>query len=1018
MARDPQPRDDAESIAIRMALGPRHTFPHDRTVLDLFHEQVAAGPGRPAIQHRDTILTYLQFDQAANAIARQLIAGRTPPRSLVPVLITDGPEFPAALFGVLKAGAAFVPLDPAWPAERLRAIAAELDPATVLVTEPSANAAAHMGLSDRIVAVNVAQVAESVDHAGEDRRPLPTDLIYGFYTSGSTGTPKCALNRHRGLVNRLTTMSRRFGDGAGQITLQNSRSTFDSSMWQVLWPLISGGQVVLPHRDGILDLEETAATIGRYGVTITDFVPSVLAAFVSLLELRPDLCEATACLRRMLIGGEAANPSIVHRLRALLPGLLVTNTFGPTECSIGSVFHDITDADVERIPIGRAIDNTAAIVLDEQMRPVPIGATGEVYLGGECVGAGYLGDPERTARTFLPNPFSQIGGQLLYRTGDLAKLDPEGRLHFLGRRDEQVKIGGVRVELGDVAGALASHPLVGNALAIVLGDPPESTLVGCVTPRTADVRPSLAELRKHAAQYLPAESVPHRIMVLDVLPMNRNGKADRKALTALLAQQTAQEAAAVRVEPPANAMEELISDAWREVLGLEEVSVATPFAEYGGTSLSAYRLTVAVSARLGRPVRPRDLLVAATVRAQANRLTEGGSDSTELAYLARDVAWRPPQALLVTGGTGFVGAHLLAELLKHSAAKLVCLVRAADEKEGAQRLSAALESYGLISAWQQLPIALKLGRVEVVAGDLGQERFGLSPSHFARLGSGVNAVVNVGAMVNFLAGYLEHRPANVLGVQELIKLAAESGARIHGVSTLSVFPVDGRTERISADQLPDADNKPSDGYSLSKYVTECLLENARGLGVSSVAYRLGEVWPHRETGVANPASLAHNVLYACARTGCVFETEAVVDYTPVDVVSRFIASSLTGQVYVPDGRVHLLWPGELRFREAFDALSARCRLDPVSYAEFHRRLESLEGLAEPDERLDRVRLLLPPPGEGTGAPAEFDQLFTAGTRYFDSPLFENEPTTPIEALDSYLERLAKVRSLTNVGELR
>ncbi|MFD2350853.1 AMP-binding protein [Nonomuraea ferruginea] len=230
-------------------------------------------------------------------------------------------------------------------------------------------------------------------------------MIYGFYTSGSTGAPKCALNHHRGLVNRLTTMSRRFGDGADHVTLQNSRSTFDSSMWQVLWPLVSGGQVVLPHRDGILDLEETATTIGRYGVTMTDFVPSVLEAFVSLLEVREDLREATSSLRRMLIGGEAAGAGVVHRLRALLPGLEVTNTFGPTECSIGSVFHDVTDADADRIPLGRPIDNTAAILLDDDLKPVPVNTPGEMYLGGECVGAGYLNDPERTARVLVANPF-------------------------------------------------------------------------------------------------------------------------------------------------------------------------------------------------------------------------------------------------------------------------------------------------------------------------------------------------------------------------------------------------------------------------------------------------------------------------------------------------------------------------------------------------------------------------------------------------------------------------------------
>jgi amino acid adenylation domain-containing protein/thioester reductase-like protein len=1009
--------NEPASAVTQIGLGPLHAFPHDRTVLDLFSERVAAAPDRLALRHREISMTYAQLDHATNVVARRLIAAGVPARRLVPLLITDGPEFPIALFGVLKAGAAFVPLDPSWPAERLKAITVELNPPAILATPASSAVAAQMGLAE--VAVLVDRNDPDGDGAAPpaERRPAPGDLIYGYYTSGSTGVPKCALNRHRGLVNRLTAMSRRFGHGVDHVTLQNSRSTFDSSMWQVLWPLVSGGQVVLPHRDGILDLEQTALTIGRYGVTITDFVPSVLAAYVSLLELRPDLQKATSTLRRMLIGGEAANPSVVHRLRTLLPELKVTNTYGPTECSIGSVFHDIGDADVERIPLGRAIDNTAAIILDDDRRPVPPGTVGEVYLGGECLGAGYLDDADRTALAFVPNPFAHISGELLYRTGDLAHVDGDGNLHFVGRRDEQVKIGGVRVELGDVAAALASHPLVGNAMAVVLGDADEPALVCCVSPRFADNPPTVPQLRRHAADKLPAELVPHRIMVLPSLPVNNNGKADRKRLAALLAAEVA--AGADDFEPPANPMEELVRDAWREVLGIDRVSVLVPFGEYGGSSLTAYRLTVAVSARLGRPVPPRHLLMAPTVRAQAAVLTHGApDDSAERAYIVRDVAWLPPKVILLTGGTGFIGAHLLAELLRHSDARLICLVRASDARDGQRRLAAALEQYGLSSAWQLFPVAVKTGRVEVVAGDLGRERLGLSEARFAKIAAAATGVVHAGAMVNFLASYLSHRPANVLGMQELIRLAAEGNVRLHVLSTLSIFPPDGRDAgRIDEQQLPAPDQLAAGGYSSSKYVAERLLANARGHGISSVVYRLGEVWPHTEFGIANPASVAHNVLYACARTGCYFDTDATIDVTPVDVVSRFVARAAIGEQQVPDGAYHVLWPTTMRFADAFAALSARRRLDRVGYGEFRRRLEVLAEPPEPDERLARLRLVLPPAGSGDAASAEFDEMFAAGP-HFDTTRFEQYATAmslaprqhPVRAVDGYLSRLSAAPS--------
>jgi amino acid adenylation domain-containing protein/thioester reductase-like protein len=998
---------------IQSALGPQHAFPRQSTVLDLFYEQKASAPDRAAVRYRDTVMTYADLDAAANVTANRLIGNGVSTGQLIPVLVADGLEFPAALFGVMKTGSAFVPLDPAWPADRLAAIMAELTPPAIVVSPATVDAIAELEPAVPTVVVDCTQPHDAVESAPppDGRKPGPQDLIYGFYTSGSTGTPKCSLNRHRGLVNRLTTMSRRFGDGAGHVTLQNSRSTFDSSMWQVLWPLVSGGQVVLPHRDGILDLEQTATTIGRYEVTVTDFVPSVLAVFVSLLEAREDLRDAMSSLRRVLVGGEAASPGAVHRLRALLPGLKVTNTFGPTECSIGSVFHEITDADVDRIPLGRPIDNTAAIVLDDDFKPVPVDTPGEVYLGGECLGVGYLNDPERTAGVLVANPFPEIPGEKLYRTGDLARVGEDGLLYFIGRRDEQVKLGGVRVELGDVASALTDHPLVDNAMAVVHGEPPESTLVGCVTPRSADDPPSLEELRGHAAEKLPAEHVPQKIMVLDELPLNHNGKADRKALTKLVAAE--QPGPVGTFEPPVGPMEELISAAWCEVLGQEQVSVVTPFAEYGGNSLIANQLTVAVGARLDRPVRPRDLLVAPTVRAQAERLTNGDDDSTELAYVRHDLEWRPPQTLLLTGTTGFVGAHIFAELLTNSNASLLCLIRCADPAGGTRRLTEVLEQYQLTSACRLLPMALKTGRVEVVPGELDSELLGLSQSRFDTIASCVSGIVNAAGAVNFLSGYLDHRPANVLGVQELIKLAT-GGARVHTLSTLSIFPPGEQAALITEEEIPAPDQVATDGYNRSKYVAECLLVNARQQGIGSVTYRLGEVWPHQSMGMANPGSLAHNLLYACARTGCVFETEAATDVTPVDVVSQFVARAATGDIEVPDGATHVLWPGTLRFAEAFAVLADRGRLKRVSYAQFCDRLQSI---AEHDERLAGLCLLLPPATDCEAAPAEFDQMFTDCSGQFDTERFSQHavtlarPAGPLKALDSYLTGLADIPAL-------
>jgi thioester reductase-like protein len=357
----------------------------------------------------------------------------------------------------------------------------------------------------------------------------------------------------------------------------------------------------------------------------------------------------------------------------------------------------------------------------------------------------------------------------------------------------------------------------------------------------------------------------------------------------------------------------------------------------------------------------------------------------------------------------------LADLLRHSNAKVTCLVRANDPRDGARRLTASLQRYGLTSACSLLAMAIEGDRVEVITGDLGRDYLGLSATRFAKLGSAVTDVVHAGGMVNFLAGYLDHQPANVLGVQELIKLAGGNCSRLHVLSTLSIFPLagDGSMPIIHERQLPDEDRVATDGYSRSRYVAERLLEHARTDGVHSVVYRLGEVWPHRGLGVANPTSVAHNVLYACAQTGCVFDTNAVIDVTPVDVVSRFVVRCTIGEVQIPDGTLHILWPTTLRFADAFGVLADRGHLDRVSYAEFRRRLEIVADGPDPDERLVRLRMMLPPAGLEARAPREFDRMFAASGRYFSADGFvrhsasmSKAPTNPVDTLDTYLAGLA------------
>ncbi|MER8187952.1 non-ribosomal peptide synthetase [Kitasatospora sp. NPDC094015] len=938
---------DADAGAVEF---PRVEYPPRATVLDLFHDRVAETPDRPAIVFGDTVLTYRQVDGKAAALAARLAAAGVRRGDLIPLLVGNEPLLPVSAIALMKLAAPFVPVDEAWPAARIAAVLDQLDPAVVVCSPGLADLAATVAGGRATVAVDLAalpQDAPPVAGPGPGR----DDLIYGFFTSGSTGLPKCALNAHLGLLNRFLTMTRRFaGDGA--VVLQNSRHVFDSSIWQLFWPLTTGSTVVIPVRHGILDLAETVNVIARNGVTMTDFVPSIFNTLVTMVADDPRLRADLGSLRRVLIGGEEVSATAVRRFRALMPQVGLTNTYGPTECSIGSVFHEIDDAD--EIPIGRAIDNTVALVLDEQLRPLPPGVQGEIHIGGDCVGRGYLGDREKTAAAFLPNPFRTVPGPLIYRTGDLGWLGEDGLLRFAGRRDHQVKLNGVRIELTEVEAALTRHPGVREAKAVIAGEGSRQRLVAFVL--LAEPVPA-GRLREYVAGLLPGEAVPKEVVELPAFPLTPNGKADRRALAALAASGVAPQ----QVTEPATELERRILAVWRQVLDLPAVGTTTSFFDAGGDSLAAQRLAVALRAVLGRSPGVRELVSHPTVRAQVALVREADAageepvigrlraDSVLPADLRRaaDEPWRLDTVLL-TGATGFVGAHLLHELLARTPARVVCLVRAADRREARERVDAVLARYGLAED-------TATHRMDVLPGDLGTARFGLAPEAFAALADEVDTVVHSGAMVNLLLDYEAHRPANVEGTGEILRLIATGRRKhLHHISTLGIFPAGALNgDRIAEEVEPLENSLPSHGYGQSKWVSERLVLAARERGVESSVYRLGEVGPHSGTGVPSDRGLVDRLLLAAAAHGVYPGTSVAIDYTPVDYVARLVVAAVArgrvGDTYHPVQRT------AVGLDDLFHALARRSKVDRVSYRAFWRSLDRT------DEAALRLRTMLPEP---------------------------------------------------------
>ncbi|WP_195904830.1 non-ribosomal peptide synthetase, partial [Serratia marcescens] len=554
-------------------------YPLDQTLAALFEQQVRRTPDATALVSGAESLSYAQLNARANRLAHALIARGVGPDSRVAVCAERGLNMVTALFGILKAGGAYVPLDPAYPGERLQYILQDADPVLLL-----ADAAGRAALGEPATPQLALEAAlpDTLSAENPERRAQASHLAYVIYTSGSTGKPKGAMNEHRGVVNRLVWMQEAYGLTAADTVLQKTPFGFDVSVWEFFWPLMVGARLVMAKPEGHKDPDYLSRAIEQYGVTTLHFVPSMLQSFLA------DGQAATRCgqVVRVMCSGEALPAALVAEFYRRLPQAELHNLYGPTEAAVDvTAWHCSREAERVSVPIGRPIANTRIYLLDERGQPVPLGAVGELYIGGVQVARGYLNRPELTAERFLSDPFAP-GGRM-YRTGDVARYLANGDIEYLGRNDQQVKIRGFRIECGEIEAALATHPAVREAVvdARAVGD--DKRLVAWVVPAADVAEETLAgALRQHVSAALPDYMVPSAWVVVAALPLSPNGKLDRRALPE---PQGAQSQATY--EAPQGEHETLLAAIWRELLNVERVGRHDNFFELGGHSLLAVRLT-------------------------------------------------------------------------------------------------------------------------------------------------------------------------------------------------------------------------------------------------------------------------------------------------------------------------------------------------------------------------------------------------------------------------------------------
>ncbi|WBM34629.1 non-ribosomal peptide synthase/polyketide synthase [Pseudomonas sp. NY11382] len=576
-------------------------YPLQQSIQQLIEAQVQRTPDAPALAFGEVRLSYAQLNARANRLAHRLIALGVGADVLVGIAVERSVEMVVGLLAILKAGGAYVPLDPDYPEDRLRYML-EDSGVQLLLTQ------SHLQLP---LAEGVQTLALDLEPGAEDvRNPnvavAPENLAYVIYTSGSTGRPKGAGNRHSALVNRLCWMQQAYRLDARDSVLQKTPFSFDVSVWEFFWPLMTGARLVVAAPGDHRDPARLVELITGENITTLHFVPSMLQAF-----LQDSGVPRCTSLARIVCSGEALPADAQQQVFAKLPKAGLYNLYGPTEAAIDVTHWTCREEGRDSVPIGAPIANLACYILDAELQPVPVGVLGELYLAGAGLARGYHRRPGLTAERFAVSPYGN--GERMYRTGDLARYRADGVIEYAGRIDHQVKLRGLRIELGEIEARLLEHDLVREAVVTV---PDGKQLVGYVVlaGEAADWQAQLAE---HLRRGLPDYMVPNQWLALDSLPLSPNGKLDRKALPAV-------DAALVQkvYEAPANAREHRLAAVWADVLRLERVGVNDNFFELGGDSIVSIQV-VGRARQQGLHFTPKELFQHQTVRGLAAVLREG-----------------------------------------------------------------------------------------------------------------------------------------------------------------------------------------------------------------------------------------------------------------------------------------------------------------------------------------------------------------------------------------------------------
>ncbi|WP_309086868.1 amino acid adenylation domain-containing protein [Domibacillus sp.] len=904
-------------------------YPCGKTLPAVFSATARLYPDQTAISSEIGAITFAELDSRSNQIARYLWESGIQKGDYVSVYMERSIEMITAMLGIMKAGAVYVPLSPDNPKPRTQYIIQDSASKAVLTQETYTSELKAMLSGEQTSIVPVSNI--EADESPLELDIEETQLAYIIYTSGSTGNPKGVKIAHKSIVGLGYALTDIFPTTSKDVLTQFFTLTFDASFLEVCPMLFTGARLHLLTQTERVDITSFSQMMIREGITYIPAVPvSVLKQFSMYASEEEAACFSS--LKAWGVGGEALTGEVVRLFQNKFGLIELVNLYGPTEATVIASTYKVSSRVEEgmiNIPIGKPVHNYKMYVVNENMNICPVGVEGELIIETEGLSTGYLNLIEKTAEVFVQAPFTE---NLVYRSGDLAKMLPQGEIEFVGRKDLQVKVRGYRVELSEIEDALAQSVLIANTAVVpkkVNGD-----LSLAVYYSTKDgVKIQAKTLISHLSEKLPSYMIPSYFVELPDIPLSPTGKVDRKFLASLpLAEQEQ-----VDKKPPATDTEKRIAEAWQESLGIRTIGVDENFFELGGHSLKVLGALSLLKKDFPH-LKINDFFTYPTIEELARKADHADSEcqrnftpKKEIKLVEHPVRLQSVHVpvlagqtdILLTGATGYLGSHMLIDLLRETAARLYVLVRGKDQAEAADKLKEAVSLYAPAGFFEAYNVS---ERVKIIVGDFSKEQLAMSNEDMKLVRANINSIIHCGADVRHFGDKESFEASNVRGTENILALAAElGGCRFHYISTIGIpedLAMEGHWETfLSSGRLSEAP-PVSSLYTNSKLESEKRVEAAWQDGLPVTIIRPGNISSQHKTGIFQK-NIDANAVYRMIKSFVLLKrapkVEANMDFTMVDYASRAVTGIIMDDTSI-GGVFHLCNPESIRFESLIKSL--------------------------------------------------------------------------------------------------